>query len=155
MIKVFKIFIILLIIYSCSQNKIFDKYIGFNEMTWYVDSTLIYKFKTYESNNNFSFSLKFRYKLNYPYQNLFYSYYLIDSTDTILSKQLQEIILFDEKSGKPTGSGISSIFNIEKLIVKNIRLKNNNSYQFHVNKLMREDHIKGINAVGLMIKKNN
>ena len=150
-----KFFIILLIIYSCGQNKLIDKFIDLKEMTWVADSTLIYKISTDESNNDKSFFIRIRYSLDYPYQNLYYSYSLIDSLDTIIHNPLNEILLFNQKSGKPIGSGISSLFTIEENIIQKIKLKNNNSYQFHIRQLMRKDYLKGINSVGLMVKKND
>ena len=93
-------------------------------MTWVADSTLIYKISTDESNNDKSFFIRIRYSLDYPYQNLYYSYSLIDSLDTIIHNPLNEILLFNQKSGKPIGSGISSLFTIEENIIQ--KIKNNN-----------------------------
>ncbi len=150
-----KTFLILSIIYSCNQNKILDKFIELEKMTWNSDSVLVFTIFSDESNENMDFMLRIRYDLNYNYQNLYYSYALLDSLDTLIHNQLREIILFDEKNGKPIGKGISTVFTLEERIINNIKFKKNNLYKFQIQQMMREDNLQGINSIGLMVKKNN
>ena len=150
-----KTFLILSIIYSCNQNKILDKFIELEKMTWNSDSVLVFTIFSDESNENMDFMLRIRYDLNYNYQNLYYSYALLDSLDTLIHNQLREIILFDEKNGKPIGKGISTVFTLEERVINNIKFKKNNLYKFQIQQMMREDNLQGINSIGLMVKKNN
>lgn len=150
-----KTFLILSIIYSCNQNKILDKFIELEKMTWNSDSVLVFTIFSDESNENMDFMLRVRYDLNYNYQNLYYSYALLDSLDTLIHNQLREIILFDEKNGKPIGKGISTVFTLEERVINNIKFKKNNLYKFQIQQMMREDNLQGINSIGLMVKKNN
>lgn len=150
-----KTFLILSIIYSCNQNKILDKFIELEKMTWNSDSVLVFTIFSDESNENMDFMLRIRYDLNYNYQNLYYSYTLLDSLDTLIHNQLREIILFDEKNGKPIGKGISTVFTLEERVINNIKFKKNNLYKFQIQQMMREDNLQGINSIGLMVKKNN
>lgn len=150
-----KIFLILSVIYSCNQNKILDKFIELEKVTWNSDSLLVFTIFSDESSEKMDFMLRIRYNLNYNYQNLYYNYTLLDSLDTLIHNQLREIILFDEKNGRPIGNGISSVFTLEERIINNIKLKKNNLYKFHIRQMMREDDLKGINSIGLMVNKNN
>ena len=124
-------------------------------MTWNSDSVLVFTIFSDESNENMDFMLRVRYDLNYNYQNLYYSYALLDSLDTLIHNQLREIILFDEKNGKPIGKGISTVFTLEERVINNIKFKKNNLYKFQIQQMMREDNLQGINSIGLMVKKNN
>ena len=150
-----KICLILSVIYSCNQNKILDKFIELEKVTWNSDSLLVFTIFSDESSEKMDFMLRIRYNLNYNYQNLYYNYTLLDSLDTLIHNQLREIILFDEKNGRPIGNGISSVFTLEERIINNIKLKKNNLYKFHIRQMMREDNLKGINSIGLIVKKNN
>ena len=124
-------------------------------MTWNSDSVLVFTIFSDESNENMDFMLRIRYDLNYNYQNLYYNYTLLDSLDTLIHNQLREIILFDEKNGKPIGKGISTVFTLEERVINNIKFKKNNLYKFQIQQMMREDNLQGINSIGLMVKKNN
>ncbi|MBE50027.1 MAG: hypothetical protein CMB92_04705 [Flammeovirgaceae bacterium] len=146
--------ILFFIISSCNQNKIIHKFLDFDDNGWNSEFSCTYRFSTEDIDHNANISLSIRYDIEYPYQNFYYSYHILDSIDTIAKKELNEMILFDEKNGKPIGNGISKTFILEEKIIENLFLKRNSSFSIHIYQMMREENLLGIKSVGVLVEKN-
>jgi len=151
--NLFRILFIFLIISSCSQKKLIDKFIDFDENGWNSNAPSIFYFSTKDLNHTTNISFRIRYDISYPYQNFYYGYYVLDSLDTIAKKNLKEIILFDEKNGKPIGSGISKTFILEEKIIENLMFKKKSSFSIHIYQMMREENLLGIKSLGILVEK--
>ena len=105
------IFILLSITFftSCNKSNIYTNYFDFEDDIWHADSSIVFKFNS-EKNNNMSFKLSISYSNQYPYQNIYTSYSLLDSSKNILKSEMIEYQLFEKKYGYPLGSGIYKDF---------------------------------------------
>ena len=101
-----------------------------------------------------NFNLSLSYSNEYPYQNIYTSYSLLDSSKNILKSEMIEYQLFDKKYGFPLGSGIFQDFVLDSLVIESISLDKNSEYIFIVKHSMREDKLNGISRIALDIKKN-
>ena len=153
-INLLRILIFFFIISSCNQKKLIDKFLDFDENGWNSEFSCTYHFLTEDIDHNTNISFRIRYNIDYPYQNFYYSYHILDSLDTIAKNELNEIILFDEKNGKPIGNGISNTFILEEKIVENLFLKKNSSFSIYIYQMMREENLLGIKSIGVLVEKN-
>lgn len=153
-INLLRILIFFFIISSCNQKKLIDKFLDFDENGWNSEFSCTYHFSTEDIDHNTNISFRIRYNINYPYQNFYYSYHILDSLDTIAKNELNEIILFDEKNGKPIGNGISNTFILEEKIVENLFLKKKSSFSIYIYQMMREENLLGIKSIGVLVEKN-
>lgn len=138
---------------SCNHNSIHTNYFNFENNEWYSDSSIVFKFKT-QDDFKFNFNLSLSYSNEYPFQNIYTSYSLLDSSKNILKSEMIEYQLFDKKYGFPLGSGVFQDFILDSLVIESITLNKNSDYTFLVKHSMREDKIVGISRLALDVKRN-
>lgn len=143
----------LLFISSCNQNSIYTNYFDFNEEIWNSDSSIVFSFNSRDA-ENIRLNLGISYSNDYPFQNLYTSYSLVDSSNSILENKMIEYQLFDRKYGFPLGDGIFKNFIVDSLIIDSISINKNSEYKFIITQSMRDDVLKGISRVSLDINLN-
>lgn len=151
--KIILIISSLLFISSCNQNSIYTNYFDFNEEIWNSDSSIVFSFNSRDA-ENIRLNLGISYSNDYPFQNLYTSYSLVDSSNSILENKMIEYQLFDRKYGFPLGDGIFKNFIVDSLIIDSISINKNSDYKFIITQSMRDDVLKGISRVSLDINLN-
>ncbi len=151
--KIILIISSLLFISSCNQNSIYTNYFDFNEEIWNSDSSIVFSFNSRDA-ENIRLNLGISYSNDYPFQNLYTSYSLVDSSNSILENKMIEYQLFDRKYGFPLGDGIFKNFIVDSLIIDSISINKNSEYKFIITQSMRDDVLKGISRVSLDINLN-
>jgi len=138
---------------GCNSNKIVDQYQDLNDGLWHVDSLASFDFEIEDTTSTYKVSYNVRYAGGYPYYNLYVSYYLEDSSSNSISSDLQDLILFDKKTGEPLGEGLGDMFDREILIFDKMKFPYPGSYAFKVKQFMRIEELPGIMSFGLKIEK--
>ena len=148
--KVSLFVLIIFLIFSCNNSTVYSNYYSFENDIWHADSSIVFNFN---SNNatSLKFDLSVSYNNEYPFQNFFTSYSLLDSNRNILNSKMIEFQFFEKKYGYPLGSGIFKDFVKDSLILEISPIQKNSEYIFLVKHSMREDKLKGINKLGLNI----
>lgn len=141
------------IVTACDQNKIYDSYVDLEDSIWHQDTLTSYDFNIEDEILGYDISYNIRYADVYPYHNIYVKYYLEDSTSTIIQSELQEIILFDKKSGTPLGDGLGDIFDRQVLIFEKFKFPAKGEYTFKIKQFMRTENLPGIMSFGLRIDK--
>ncbi|MEQ9297246.1 MAG: gliding motility lipoprotein GldH [Cyclobacteriaceae bacterium] len=142
---------LLLSITSCDFDKIYDDYVDLENQIWHVDSLPHFQFEVEDASQSYQIEYKVRYALGYPYQNLYVTYYLEDDADNLISSDLQEIILFDSKTGEPKGSGLGDIFDYQVAGLPNVKFPKAGKYHFRLKQFMRQEELPFIISVGIAV----
>jgi len=153
--SIFGFTIITMIFFSCDDNRVYEKNADFNTRYWLVSEKPEFEFEidTLQSYNLFC---NVRNSLDYPYARLFITYYLQDSSGTVLEKELVRQLLFDEKTGEPKGdSGLGDIYDHRIPLKLNRKFPYSGKYKIAFQQFMRTDSLPGILAVGLRVEKTN
>ncbi|MEP2026295.1 MAG: gliding motility lipoprotein GldH [Reichenbachiella sp.] len=140
-------------IMACSSNTVIDEQSDIQEGLWHLDSLVAFQFEIEDTTSAYQIQYNVRYSVNYPYYNLFLKYYLEDSTGEILSSELQELILFDKKTGEPIGEGLGDLFDRGVPVFEDQKFSYAGSYSFKVKQFMRMEQLPGILSFGLKIQK--
>ncbi len=140
---------------SCNQHKIYDDYVEIDNSIWQEDTLASFEFTVPSDSINYSISYNVRYAEGYPFYNLYLTYYLEDSLQTPISSELQEIILFNKKTGEPLGDGLGGVFDREVLIFNNMKFPYVGKYHFKIKQFMRIKELPGIISFGIKIEKKN
>lgn len=138
---------------SCNSNIVIDEQSDIQEGLWHLDSLVAFEFDIEDTASIYQIQYNVRYAVNYPYYNLFLKYYLEDSTGEILSSELQELILFDKKTGEPIGEGLGDLFDRTVPIFKDQKFSSTGQYSFKVKQFMRMEQLPGILSFGVKIEK--
>ncbi len=136
---------------SCSDTRIFDNDFDLPQATWHVDSVQTFVIDVKDTALSYNLYHKVRNASDYEFYNLYIKYTIADSLHQKLAGELQEMILFDPKTGAPYGSGLGDIFSHEFPAKQNYRFPSPGRYYFKVQQYMRQPNLKGIHSVGLRV----
>ena len=136
--------------FSCQNNTVYSNYYTFRDNIWYADSSIVFNFKN-KTQDNLKFNLSLSYNNDYPFQNFYTSYSLLDSNKNIINSQMVEYQLFEKKYGYPLGSGTFLYFVKDSIILEADNMLIDSEYTFLVKHSMRRNELNGINRIGLTI----
>ena len=136
--------------FSCQNNTVYSNYYTFRDNIWYADSSIVFNFKN-KSQENLKFNLSLSYNNDYPFQNFYTSYSLLDSNKNIINSRMVEYQLFEKKYGYPLGSGTFQYFVKDSVILEADNMLIDSEYTFLVKHSMRKNELNGINKIGLTI----
>lgn len=149
-----KCYFLLLImgLYSCDGSRIYEE---FNEVDsfWRTEEPLTYEFEIEDTQVSYAVIAEFKNDLTYPYRNFYFNYRLQTATDSLLKESLEQIQLFEPRSGKPYGSGIGDQYNNEIVLEESIQFPGTGTYQIDLKQFMRVDSLTGILRVGVRIER--
>ena len=144
-------FIVTCLLFSCGKNTVYSKYQPVSNKSWNKQDVYFFNFQITDISVAYNVSLQLRNNDQYPYQNL----WIINEEahpSGVSVKDTIEYMLADD-FGKWTGNGIT-------LYQSSINLRNNyhfpdtGKYTISVMHGMRDDDLKGIENVGLLIEKS-
>jgi gliding motility-associated lipoprotein GldH len=147
------ILLLLISFVACDSNRVYEEYHDFNNKTWNLDSIPSFEFSIDNTDPKDLF-VNLRNTISYDYQNLYLSYQLIDENGQELEGDLINISVFDEKTGKPFGSG-NSIYEQQHKILENYRFPKNGNYVLKIAQYMREVDLKEVVSVGARVEKKD
>tara|TARA_B100001564_G_scaffold298450_1_gene264564 strand:+ start:313 stop:669 length:357 start_codon:yes stop_codon:yes gene_type:complete len=113
-----------------------------------MDSSIVFNFNSFES-TDINLNLSVSYTNDYPYQNFYTSYSLLDSSKKIIKSEMVEFQLFEKKYGYPMGSGIFKNFTVDSLITNINPINKNSDYILLVKHSMRDKKLNGIDKIGV------
>jgi gliding motility-associated lipoprotein GldH len=138
----------------CTPRNDFKAINDLKNNAWPIDSTQSFTFTIADAGKSYDFYYLIRNATTYPFYNLYIKRSLTDSTTKVMSKSMEELILFDANTGKPLGSGLGDIFDhkfkIESL--SNYHFPRAGEYTFSVVQNMRQDPLLGVMSIGVSIE---
>lgn len=145
--------ILILTLSSCSDNTVFEAKKDFKNGYWAWHDPVIFDFEIEDTTAKYNIDYFIRNSIDYKNYNIYLKHYLEDSSGSVISTKLNNVLLFDPKSGKPLGNGMGDIFNIEKTFLKDFTFPAPGKYKLRVDQFMRIDTLSNIQALGISISK--
>lgn len=142
---------------SCNKSDDFKEIRDFKNTEWLIKDKQNFEFEIKDIEKSYRFNYLIRNSINYPFYNLYLQQKLVDSSDKVLSASLDEVILFDPKSGKPYGDGMGDIFDsrVQAPKLQEIKFTKPGKYKWVITHNMRPDPLTGIMSIGIEVLKNN
>ncbi len=140
---------------SCTEDRHFEENVDFNSRVWSMDEAVNFSFDIEDDSSYYQLYFNLRNDGDYPYRNLYVHYALKDSNDYVLDKKLQDIQLFDPKSGAPYGEGFGSVRSHQVLLEDSVLFPGEGKYTVSLRQYMRTDSLKGVHSAGIRIQKVN
>jgi len=141
----------LLLLFACERMIIYQTIISFDNDQWPVDTVLDFSFQIKNTAQTYDICLLVKNTQDYPYQNLYITYYLEDDSSHLLHKALKNYPLFDLKTGKPLGSGLWKSKNHTFLVVDSHQFSHSGSYTLKLEHFMRTDTLPGLRTIGIKV----
>jgi gliding motility-associated lipoprotein GldH len=142
--------IIILFFFGCDSTRVYE---DFQELPegWAVGDTLQFRVLLDGSEGPYDFTTQFRCDAAYPYSNLYYYLLINNRKDSILFTGLKEVMLFEPKTGKPLGSGLGDLYNVEHPVLSDFSVIGKDSLMVSIIQYMRIDKLQGVDRVGLRV----
>lgn len=151
---IFSLLVLCASLWRCDSQDGYKSIHDLKESQWAIDSVHRFTFTITDTNKSYDFYYLIRNATAYPFYNLYIKRSLTDTTGKMLSQSMEELLLFDKKSGKPAGSGLGDIFD-HKFRIKALakyRFAKSGVYTFSVEQNMRQDPLLGIMSVGVAVE---
>ncbi len=143
--------LVLLILTTCSDESLEQIPDG----VWLYTKPFIFDFQIHDTTKNNTVIYKIAYTNDYPYQNHYIKYYLVNQEDTFL-EGLKEIPLFALTTGKPLGKQQShSTYLYETVLLENKALSKPNAYRLICHQYMRSDSLFGVQGLACRLEQKD
>lgn len=140
---------------SCGGNSLYEKNVDLDKHLWIADSTVSFTFKVTDPSPAYDIYLNVRNTLSYPYQNIYIQSEMTNAHGDVLIQQLNNIQLFDARSGKPFGQGLGDIFSHEYKAISGYQFSDTGQYTMVLQQYMRRDTIPELLSVGIGVMKES
>jgi gliding motility-associated lipoprotein GldH len=149
--KVIFVFLCLISLFSCRNSRIVYEDIKTLPYNWTKNDDLVFDFVAEDTINLYDFSIFLKHNTFYQWQNLFL---FLDTKypDGTVSRDTLECILA-EASGRWLGKSSSKKKEITYLL-KKVRFPQQGEYQFIIEQGMREENLRNIENIGIIIMNN-
>ncbi len=137
---------------SCNSNAIFKDHEDIDDGVWYVKNEPSFTFEITDISQPYNVYYLIRNSIGYPYYNLYVKRFLLNEKNKIVNEALNELILMDERTGKPMGDGLGDLFDHKIVALKNYRFPKAGKYTFKVRQYMRQDPLPGIMSMGVSVE---
>lgn len=137
---------------SCDSNRVFEQNTDLIGGKWAKEDTKRFEFVITDAKQPYDIYYNIRNSVSYPFHNLYLRYRLLDHEGNEISSALQNMMLFDEKSGKPMGDGLGDVFDLQVQMLDDYSFPNTGKYAFTIQQYMRKDTLTEILAVGVRIE---
>jgi gliding motility-associated lipoprotein GldH len=138
---------------SCDTNAVYKEYTDIEDGKWYIKNTPSFTFEIEDASIPYNIYYNLRNSLSYGYYNLYLTRYLRDANGKEIESRLDELLLMDPKTGKPSGDGLGDIFDHKFLMKRNYRFPKPGKYTMQIRQYMRQDPLLNILSVGITVEK--
>jgi gliding motility-associated lipoprotein GldH len=145
------VFLLLFILISCDENRVFDEYKSISDATWNKEDIVNFDFKLDDTLSRNQVYLKIRNTVDYPFSNIYLFTKVVFPDGKILVDTL-EYEMTDEE-GMWLGDGVSGIKNNLLYYKKDVVFYEKGEYKLSIQHGMRTENLVGIQDVGLRIER--
>ncbi|MDW7695155.1 gliding motility lipoprotein GldH [Flammeovirgaceae bacterium SG7u.111] len=147
------LFFVTLCFSACTDSAVVSEFEDLDKEGWAIDSAKVFQFVVEDENQAYDLYYHVRNEIDYPFYNLYVKYELKDGEGKTLNSKMSEVLLMDEKTGRPFGSGGGGVYDHEVLVLSDYSFPKSGDYSFSLRQYMRRDTLPNIQAIGFSLKK--
>ena len=147
-------FVVFTFLSSCNEGEVYYRFQPVKNNNWDKQTTFDFLLDSLsvDPNKQYDIMLEIVNSNQYPYRNLWLRISQ-NFNDTVFVNDTIEIKLADE-NGKWIGSGSAGLYQFTVPYKNGIRLDSTRSYSIHIRQVMKDNPLKGIDKVGVMVKRS-
>lgn len=145
--------VVTLLISACNSGTIYQSFVTIEDK-WSVSDPINFQVNVNEVVAPIDAMISLRYARDYPYNNIYLRYQVIDAQGNQLIDKLEEVVFFVPKTGKPLGSGLGDVYDLDHALFENYTFEKPGAYQFVFTQFMRSDSLMGVGRLGLILQQN-
>lgn len=139
-------------LFSCDSNRLHEQNKDIASY-WLSDSIAEFNFEIVDNSIDYNVFFSVRNGVDFPHSNLYFKYFLRDSTGTTQETELVNFNLFHPKSGYPLGNGVGDLFEHQYELLTKYRFNQPGNYRLQFQQYMRYDSLPEIYSVGFRVEK--
>ena len=141
------------IILACQGSSDLKEIREFKNSEWFIAKKQTFEFEVKDIQKSYDFNYLIRNTISYPYYNLYLNQSLSDDKGQVLVNSMDEVILFNQKTGKPYGDGLGDIFDNRTPAPKLQKFKftKPGKYKWTIGHNMRPDPLQGMMSIGVEV----
>ncbi len=142
----------LIFLSGCDVNRVYEKNKDLAERIWLEDSVVTFDVQLNDASVPYNIYANVRNGSGYPYYNLYVQYAIVDSSGREVERSLENLILFEPKTGEPFGSGLGDVFDHQIPVLTNYYFPNEGTYSVRMRQYMRRDTLEQLHSVGVRVE---
>ena len=146
-------FLLSIAVLSCDSNAIYKSFTDFKDTNWYIKDVPSFSFEVADETIPYDIYILVRNASQYQYNNLYLTRYIYGPDNKLISKRLEQVILFEPKTGKPLGKGLGDIYDSKTLSSRGYKFPKKGKYTIKLQQYMRQDPLPFIMSIGLSVEK--
>lgn len=152
----FGLFALASVVFGCGQSAVYKDLQDCENGEWAIADVKRFEFEILDASKSYRINYLLRNAEQYPFYNIYLKSWLKDSTGKSMKSGMEELILFDEKTGKPLGDGLGDLFDhrFAASQYKVVRFPSAGKYSFEIQQNMRPDPLVGLLSVGIEVLDN-
>lgn len=143
----------LLGLFSCYNDSEFKEIRDFSDSQWKSKDVQNFIFEIKDETKLYNVKYLLRNASTYPFYNIYIKESLMGPNNKVLSANMEEIVLFDPKTGKPKGDGLGDIFDhkVQASSYKGYKFPSKGKYKLSITHNMRPDPLEGFMSIGIEV----
>ncbi len=141
--------LLVFLLLACSKQAVYHEYQLFDNNEWAEHDSRSFFMEIEDTNTAYDLLIAIRHLGNYPYQNMWLFVEEI-APDMQLTRDTVYCLLADH-TGRWHGKGNGSIYSFQLPLKSNFQYGEKGEYQYRIIHGMRDENLKGVNAVGLKL----
>ncbi len=150
-----KLVLLCVVAFSCNTdpNTVYKQHEDIEDGKWFLKNEPTFTYEIADTTQRYNVFYLVRNSQAYPYYNLYIKQFLLDDKQKPINETLNELILMDEKTGKPLGDGMGDLFDHKIVALKNFKFSRKGKYSIKIRQYMRQDPLPEILSMGISIEK--
>ncbi len=148
-----QVLIVLLVILSCQNKQVFEKYHPVDKAIWHKDSVVVFNIPVSDTSRNHNLLLGIRNDIQYPFSNLWLFIDMKPPGGEAMTDTFE--IALAAPSGEWLGQGIGGIKSRQVMFKRNVVFPQPGNYRVSIRHGMRKQLLKGIHDIGFKVEKVN
>lgn len=138
------------VLMACNNDYQYSHYESVPEEGWNKDSALIFSFSVDDTTHNYSIEMNIRHNQQYLYQNI-WLFTELYADSVLLGRDTLEYYLANQR-GEWLGNGSGRLRDMPALWLNEMQLNAESRYVMKIYQGMREEELKGVEAIGVIVR---
>lgn len=146
-------FLIILVVMltSCSQRKIYEKYYDNDRITWSRFDVKTFSLDIKDINASYDFYIAIRHHTDVPFKYITTKMTIYTPSGEM--RMLEQKIMLRDDNGDPLGDGMGDLWDITYPARKDLKFTERGMCRVEISSTMSQADLPGIMQVGLIVKK--
>lgn len=145
--------ILLIIVSSCDNSRVFEEYQSVSKSGWHKDSLVVFNIPISDTLQNHNLLVNVRNEITYKYSNLWLFIEIAQPGGEVLKDTFD--LSLAHPSGKWLGGGFGGFKTRQVMYRRNVYFPVSGNYKISVQHGMREETLAGISDVGFRVENLN